>query len=73
MGRVNFRPLGSFFIVEVEFVVEVPQHIWVEHVTTVSNSNASCFRVGLSWVEFRWVLTIFEYFADNENIPPSFV
>ena len=30
----------------------------VEHVTTVSNSNASCFRVGLSWVELRWVLTI---------------
>ena len=25
--------------------------------TTVSNSNASCFRVGLSWVELRWVLT----------------
>ena len=49
-GRIqNFRPLGSFFIVEVQFVVEVPQHIW-EHVTTVSNSNASCFRVGLSWV-----------------------
>ena len=21
---------------------------WVEHVTTMSNSNASCFRVGLS-------------------------
>ena len=40
-GRIqNFRPLGSFFIVEVEFVVEVrsiygggSQHIWVEHVT----------------------------------------
>ena len=26
----------------------------VEHVTTMSNSNASCFRV-----ELRWVLTIF--------------
>ena len=25
--------------------------------TTMSNSNASCFRVGLSWVELRWVLT----------------
>ena len=24
----------------------------VEHVTTVSNSNASCFRVGLSCVGF---------------------
>ena len=30
----------------------------VEHLTTVSNSNASCFRVGLSRVELRWVLTI---------------
>ena len=30
----------------------------VEHVTTVSNSNASCFRVVLSWVELHWVLTI---------------
>ena len=30
----------------------------VEHVTTVSNSNASCFRVVLSGVELRWVLTI---------------
>ena len=29
----------------------------VEHVTTVSNSNASCFRVVLSWVKLRWVLT----------------
>ena len=29
----------------------------VEHLTTMSNSNASCFRVGLSWVELRWVLT----------------
>ena len=29
-----------------------------EHLTTMSNSNASCFRVGLSWVELRWVLTI---------------
>ena len=32
----------------------------VEHMTTVSNSNASCFRVVLSWVELRWVLTKFE-------------
>ena len=31
-----------------------------EHLTTVSNSNASCFRVVLSWVELRWVLTKFE-------------
>ena len=36
----------------------------VEHVTTVSNSNASCFRVVLSWVELRWVLTILYSFAD---------
>ena len=25
---------------------------WVEHVTTMSNSKASCFRVGLSYVGF---------------------
>ena len=56
-GRIqNFIPLGSYFIAELEFVVEVPQHIWggstaymvVEHVTTVSNSNASCFTIVLS-------------------------
>ena len=29
-----------------------------EHLTTVSNSNASCFRVSLRWVELGWVLTI---------------
>ena len=28
-----------------------------EHMTTVSNSNASCCRVALSLVELRWVLT----------------
>ena len=28
--------------------------------TTMSNSNASCFRVVLSCVELRWVLTIFK-------------
>ena len=41
-----------------EFVVVEPPKImlWaskdyvVEHVTTMSNSNASCFRVALSWV-----------------------
>ena len=32
-----------------------------EHVTTMSNSNASCFRVALSCVELRWVLTIYSY------------
>ena len=30
-----------------------------EHVATVSNSNVSCFRVVLSLVELRVVLTIF--------------
>ena len=30
------------------------------HVTTMSNSYASCFRVVLSGVELCWVLTIFE-------------
>ena len=32
-----------------------------EHVATMFNSNASCFRVGLSWIELRWVLTTFQY------------
>ena len=33
-------------------------------------SNASCFRVGLSWVELRWVLTIFlVYFQSSTHEP----
>ena len=27
----------------------------VEHLATMSNSHASCFRVALSWVELSWV------------------
>ena len=41
----------------------------VEHVTTVSNSNASCFRVGLSWVELRWVLTINAFRQSQLPVP----
>ena len=60
----NFSSLAGLEVPE-KFVVEAPQHIWGgstaymggEHVTTMSNSNASCFRVALSWVELRWVLT----------------
>ena len=52
----NFSSITGLEVAE-KFVVG-----WVvgggEHVTTMSNSNASCFRVGLSWVELRWVLTI---------------
>ena len=47
----NFSSLAGLEVAE-KFVVVG----WggVEHVTTVSNSNTSCFRVELSWV-----LTIF--------------
>ena len=52
----NFSSITGLEVAE-KFVVG-----WVvgggEHVPTMSNSNASCFRVGLSWVELRWVLTI---------------
>ena len=57
MSVPNFSPLAG---------LEVPEKFvggwwwWggvVEHVTTMSNSNVSCFRVVLSWVELRWVLT----------------
>ena len=52
----NFSSLAGLKVTE-KFVVG-----WVggwggEHVTTMSNSNASCFRVVLIWVELRWVLT----------------
>ena len=39
-----------------------------EHVTTMSNSKASCFRVELSWVELRWVLTIYKVQGVPENL-----
>ena len=52
----NFSSLAGLEVAE-KFVVVGGGWWWVEHVTTMSNSNASCFRVGLSWVELRWVLT----------------
>ena len=50
----NFSSLAGLEVAE-KFVVGG----WggVEHLTTMSNSNASYFRVVLSWVELRWVLT----------------
>ena len=50
----NFSSLAGLEVAE-KFVVVGGW--WVEHVTTVLNSNASCSRVGLSLVELRWVLT----------------
>ena len=48
----NFSSLAGLEVAE-KFVV---MGGWVgglvEHVTTVSNSNASCFRVGLSYIGF---------------------
>ena len=52
----NFSSLAGLEVAE-KFVV-VGWWWGGEHVTTMSNSNASCFRVGLSWVELRWVLTM---------------
>ena len=46
----NFSSLAGLEVAE-KFVVVVGGVGWVggvEHVTTMSNSNASCFRVGLS-------------------------
>ena len=59
----NFSSLASLEVGEKFVVVGWVVGWWggvggVEHVTTMSNSNASCFRVVLSWVELRWVLTI---------------
>ena len=51
----NFSSLAGLEVAE-KFVVVVGGGV-VEHVTTMSNSNASYFRVALSWVELRWVLT----------------
>ena len=55
----NFSSIAGLEVAE-KFVVVggVGWGGWVEHMTTMSNSNTSCFRVGLSWVELRWVLTI---------------
>ena len=54
----NFSSIAGLEVAEKFVVVGWWGGWWVEHVTTMSNSNASCFRVGLSWVELRWVLTI---------------
>ena len=54
MSVPNFSSLAGLEVAE-KFVVG---WVVVEHLTTVSNSNASYFRVALSWVELRWVLTI---------------
>ena len=56
MSVPNFSSLAGLEVAE-KFVVVVG---WggVEHLTTVSNSNACCFRVALSCFELRWVLTI---------------
>ena len=43
----NFSSLAGLEVAE-KFVVVGWGGVVVEHVTTVSNSNASCFRVGLS-------------------------
>ena len=43
----NFSSLAGLEVAE-KFVVVVVVGWVVEHVTTVSNSNASCFRVELS-------------------------
>ena len=49
----NFSSLAGLEVTE-KFVVVVGRG---EHVTIISNSNASCIRVVLSSVELRWVLT----------------
>ena len=49
----NFSSLAGLEVAD-KFVVvgEVGLVGWVEHVATVSNSNASCFRVALSCIWF---------------------
>ena len=42
----NFSSLAGLVEVAEKFVVVGGEHV----TTTVSNSNASCFRVALSWV-----------------------
>ena len=45
MSAPNFSSLAGLEVAE-KFAVVVGG--WVEHMTTVSNSNANCFRVALS-------------------------
>ena len=53
MSVPNFSSLAGLEVAE-NFVVVggVGAVGWVEHVATMSNSNASCFRVELSCVGF---------------------
>ena len=44
----NFSSLAGLEVAEKFVVVGRDGVGWVEHVTTVSNSKASCFRVALS-------------------------
>ena len=56
MSVQNFSSLAGLEVAEKFVVGWVGGVGWlVEHLSTVSNSNASCFRVVLS---LRWVLTI---------------
>ena len=48
----NFSSLAGLEVAEKFVVVGGVGWVVVEHVTTVSNSNASCFRVELSCVGF---------------------
>ena len=48
MSLQNFSSLAGLEVAEKFVVVGGVVGLWVEHVTTVSNSNASCFRVELS-------------------------
>ena len=48
----NFSSLAGLEVAEKFVVVVVVGWVGGEHVTTVSNSNASCFRVALSCVGF---------------------
>ena len=48
----SFSSLGGLQVAEKFVVVGGVGGWWVEHVIIVSNSNASCFRLGLSYVGF---------------------
>ena len=49
MSVPNFSSVAGLEVDE-KFVVVGWWVVGGEHLTTMSNSNASCFRVGLSWV-----------------------
>ena len=48
----NFSSLACLEMAEKFVVVGLGGWVVVEHLTTVSDSNASCFRVALSYVRF---------------------